>query len=72
METEFKIQQALDTLTADCTTIVVAQRISSALTADQIILLDSGRIVGCGTHGQLLETSPIYQEIYRSQLGGNG
>ena len=54
---------------------IVAQRISSVLNADQIIVLDHGRITVQGTHRQLLKRSPIYQEIYHSQLGvdeGNG
>ncbi len=70
METEVKIQQALDTLMKDRTTFIVAQRINSVLNADQILVLDGGRIAAQGTHRQLLQTSPIYQEIYRSQLGG--
>jgi ATP-binding cassette subfamily B protein len=69
METESKIQRALDALMTRCTTFVVAQRINSVLTADQIVVLDSGRIAAQGNHRALLETSPIYQEIYRSQLG---
>jgi ATP-binding cassette subfamily B multidrug efflux pump len=70
METEVKIQQALDMLMKDRTTFIVAQRINSVLNADQILVLDGGRIAAQGTHRQLLQTSPIYQEIYRSQLGG--
>jgi ATP-binding cassette subfamily B protein len=71
METEFKIQQALDTLMAGRTTFIVAQRISSVLKADQILVLDGGRIAAQGTHRQLLASSPIYQEIFQSQLGNN-
>jgi ATP-binding cassette subfamily B protein len=51
------------------TTILVAQRISSALAADQIVVLDRGRVAAYGSHTELLERSPIYQEIYESQLG---
>ncbi len=69
LETEVKLQQALEALTIGRTTFIVAQRISSVLSADQIIVLDAGRIAAQGTHRQLLETSPIYQEIYHSQLG---
>jgi len=69
METEFKIQEALEELQSDRTTFIIAQRISSVLNADQILLLDQGRIVANGTHSELLATSPIYQEIYDSQLG---
>jgi ATP-binding cassette subfamily B protein len=69
METEFKIQQALESLMLGRTTFIVAQRISSVLKADLIIVLEAGRIAAQGTHQQLLQTSPIYQEIYGSQLG---
>ena len=69
METEFKIQEALEKLQADRTTFIIAQRITSVLNADQILILDRGQIVAKGTHDQLLQSSPIYQEIYRSQLG---
>jgi ATP-binding cassette subfamily B protein len=69
IETEFKIQQALDELMRERTTFIIAQRISSVLNADQIIILDDGRIAASGTHHHLLQTSPIYQEIYESQLG---
>jgi ATP-binding cassette subfamily B protein len=48
---------------------VVAQRISTVLKADKIIVIDEGRVVAQGTHKELLATSPIYQEIYESQLG---
>jgi ATP-binding cassette subfamily B protein len=51
------------------TCFVVAQRISTVLKADKIVVLDKGRIAAEGTHRQLLQTSPIYQEIYASQLG---
>ncbi len=69
METEFKIQQALDEQLSATTTFIVAQRISSVLNADQILILDRGRITAQGTHAELLASSPIYQEIYHSQLG---
>jgi ABC-type multidrug transport system fused ATPase/permease subunit len=69
VETEVRIQDALETLMAGCTTFVVAQRISSVLTADQILVLDDGHIAAQGTHRELLDSSPIYQEIYHSQLG---
>jgi len=69
METEAKIQQALNSLKIKPTIFIVAQRISSVLSADQIIILDHGQITARGTHRQLLKSSPIYQEIYHSQLG---
>jgi len=69
METEFEIQAALDRLQANRTTFIIAQRITSVLKADQILVLHRGRITANGTHHELLQTSPIYQEIYHSQLG---
>jgi ATP-binding cassette subfamily B protein len=72
METEFKIQQALETLMAGRTTFIVAQRISSVLKAVQILVLDAGRIAAQGTHRELLTSSPIYREIYQSQMGSHG
>jgi ATP-binding cassette subfamily B protein len=68
METEFRIQEALDTLMEGRTTFIISQRLSSVLKADKIIILDRGEITAQGTHQELLQTSPIYQEIYRSQL----
>ena len=67
-ETEFRIQQALDKLMEGRTSFVIAQRISTVLSADQILILDKGKIVERGTHHELLEDSAIYAEIYHSQL----
>ena len=69
METEAKIQAALNHLKEKSTTFMVAQRVSSVLNADQIFVLDHGQIAAQGTHRQLLESSPIYREIYQSQMG---
>jgi ATP-binding cassette, subfamily B, multidrug efflux pump len=69
VETEMKIQSAMDRLMAGCTCFIVAQRISTVLKADKIVVIDGGKIVAQGTHRQLLKSSPIYQEIYTSQLG---
>ncbi len=69
VETETKIQSALAETKATRTTIVVAQRISTVLDADAILVLDRGRIVARGTHQELLASSTIYREIYDSQLG---
>jgi ATP-binding cassette subfamily B protein len=52
------------------TVILVAQRVSSIIEADQIVVLESGRIVGLGTHDELLAGCPTYQEIVESQLRG--
>jgi ATP-binding cassette subfamily B protein len=68
--TETRIQTAMAELTQGVTTFVVAQRLSTVLIADKIIVLDSGEIVAEGTHRELLASSPIYQEINESQLGG--
>lgn len=66
--TEAHIQAAFDEL--DGTTVVlVAQRISTALGADEIVVLDRGSVMAHGTHDELMATSEIYQDIYRSQLG---
>jgi len=68
LATEYRIQQALDKLMEGRTSFVIAQRISTVLNADQILVLDKGRIVARGTHEELLESSEIYSEIYNSQL----
>jgi ATP-binding cassette subfamily B multidrug efflux pump len=69
VETETKIQDALETNLRKHTTLVVAQRISTVLKADKIVVIDNGRLTAEGTHQQLMKSSPIYQEIYESQLG---
>jgi len=69
VETETKIQNAMKEWTQDSTSFVVAQRISTVLHADKIIVVDEGQIVAQGTHSELMKTSPVYQEIYASQLG---
>ena len=68
LATEFRIQQALDTLMEGRTSFVIAQRISTVRNADLILVLDKGRVVARGTHEELLESSEIYSEIYSSQL----
>ena len=69
IETEAKIQTALDQSKAGRTVFLVAQRISSVLGADKIVVLDRGRIAALGNHRELMAFSPIYREIYESQLG---
>ncbi len=69
VETETRIQDALAAQPFPHTSLVVAQRISTVLRADKIVVLDKGRIAAQGTHKELMETSPIYREIYDSQLG---
>lgn len=67
--TESRIQEALTELMKDRTSIIIAQRISTVLNADKIIVLDDGEVAAEGTHKQLLSSSAIYGEIYASQLG---
>jgi ATP-binding cassette subfamily B multidrug efflux pump len=67
-DTDARLRQALKHDTAGATLVIIAQRVSSIADADQILVLDDGRIVGHGTHEELLETSETYQEIVSSQL----
>jgi ATP-binding cassette subfamily B protein len=69
VETEARIRAALDQFRAGRTVFLVAQRISSVLDADRIVVLDRGRIAALGNHLELMASSPIYREIYQSQLG---
>jgi ATP-binding cassette subfamily B multidrug efflux pump len=69
VETETKIQEALEKIMHGRTSFIVAQRISTVLNADKVVVLDKGRLVAMGTHNTLIQTSVIYQEIYDSQLG---
>jgi ATP-binding cassette, subfamily B, multidrug efflux pump len=68
-ETEYKIQQALEMLRQGRTTFVIAQRISTVRSADLILLLDEGKLVGKGTHAELLDCCEIYAEILATQFG---
>jgi ATP-binding cassette subfamily B protein len=80
VETESRIEAALENLVqadgnllaANSTRFVVAQRISTVLNAEKIIVLDDGVVAAQGAHAQLLKSSPIYREIYQSQLGNGG
>ncbi len=69
VQTESLIQKAINEKFSDTTVIIVAQRISSVLAADRIIVLDDGEIVADGNHEELIRSSPVYQDIYKSQLG---
>jgi len=69
VETETKIQSGLNEMMKQRTCFIVAQRISTVLNADKIIVLDHGRIAAEGKHTELLKSSKIYKEIYDSQLG---
>lgn len=66
--TEAKIREKLKTELKDMTKIIIAQRISSVIDADQIIVMDDGKIVGIGTHSQLIQNCQMYKEIYYSQM----
>ena len=67
-KTDVALRRALKAETDNATVIIVAQRISTVLHANQILVLDEGRLVGKGTHAQLMDSCPEYQEIARSQL----
>ena len=66
--TDARLRAALKQETGDATVFIVAQRISTVIGADRIIVLDDGRVVGIGTHRELLETSAVYREIVSSQV----
>lgn len=68
-ETERKLRNALKGLIKDNITFIIAQRISSCIDAEKILVMDEGTIVGSGTHQELLENCTVYQDIYRSQFG---
>ncbi|MFW5943184.1 MAG: ABC transporter ATP-binding protein [Chloroflexota bacterium] len=68
LQTEYEIQKALDSLMEGRTSFVIAQRISTVLNADVILVLEKGQIVARGVHEELMESSPVYAEIYHSQL----
>jgi ATP-binding cassette subfamily B protein len=69
LTTDARLRAALAPRTSDAAVIIVAQRVSTISTADQILVLDDGQLVGTGTHEELLETSPTYAEIVQSQIG---
>jgi ATP-binding cassette subfamily B protein len=68
LETEYRIQKALDRLMEGRTSFVIAQRIATVLNADQILVLERGKIVAEGVHEELMESSEVYADIYNSQL----
>ena len=68
LNTEAQLQNALEILMQGRTSFVIAQRISTVMNADKIIVLDKGEIVAEGKHSDLMEDSPIYAEIYNSQI----
>ena len=72
VDTETKIEVALEERLKGTTSFIIAQRISTVLKANKILVLENGMIAAEGNHSQLMETSPIYREIYNSQLGDGG
>ncbi len=70
--TESNIRDAIKRLQQNATSFIIAQRVSTVLTADRIMILEDGEIVAIGNHAELLGDSPIYRDIYRSQLGEEG
>ena len=69
--TDACIRQALRDEIPDTTKFIIAQRVTSLMDADQIIVLDEGRIDGIGTHEELLKNNAIYREVYESQQKGS-
>jgi len=69
LATEAKIQSALRSVFSDMTVFIVAQRISSVMDADKILVMENGRIIDMGTHAELTKRSSVYKEIVSSQLG---
>ena len=67
-KTDSNLRKALKESTKDATTIIVAQRISTILNADQIIVLDEGHMAGIGTHKELMKNCEVYRQIAMSQL----
>ena len=71
LATDARLRAALRPVTRDATVVIVAQRVSSIVDADQIVVLEAGRVVGLGTHEELLESCQTYQEIVESQMTVN-
>ena len=68
--TDSMLRKALAQNFTDTTTIIIAQRVSSILNADSILVMEDGKIIGCGTHNALLQGCEAYNEIFMSQMGG--
>ena len=69
-KTDALLRKALDEEYQDSTKMIIAERVSSIMNCNKIIVLDKGKIDAIGTHEELLENSPIYASIYASQMGG--
>lgn len=68
-KSEKLVQEALNKELKETTTVIIAQKISSVVKADKILVLDNGRLIGEGTHAELVASNPIYREIYETQKG---
>jgi ATP-binding cassette subfamily B protein len=69
-KTDLNLRRAIGEIGGDTTVILVAQRISSVMNSDLILVLDEGEIIGAGSHAELLESCDVYREISESQMGG--
>ena len=67
--TDASLRQAIDSHHSNATTVIIAQRISSIMNLDEILVLDEGRIIGQGTHQHLMDTCPVYHDLYYTQMG---
>lgn len=72
LKTEAKLYDSLQKTNPDSTKIIVAQRIATVRRADRIVVLENGGVAACGTHTELLESCPVYRDIYNSQIGKDG
>jgi ATP-binding cassette subfamily B protein len=69
-KTDAALRQALYEFTGEATKLIIAQRVSTIMFADRIVVLDEGKVVGIGNHEELLQSCGVYQEIVSSQLAG--
>ena len=69
LRTEARFYEALDAARKDATKIIIAQRIASVRRADRIVVMDKGTVAAAGSHEELMQSCPVYQDIYRSQMG---